>query len=66
MLSFFPPSLDEEDDVISHHDLVVVLHARESGSDLGLLERSGSVLVDVPHQGVHAYRLSVCGAEDLQ
>lgn len=48
-------SLDEEDDVISYHDLVVVLHTCECGSDLGLLERSGSVLVDVSHQSVHAH-----------
>lgn len=64
-LGFFSSS-DEEDDVISYHDLVVILHARESGSDLGLLEWSGAALVDVSHQSVHAYRLSVGSTEDLQ
>lgn len=63
---FLTRSLDEEDDVISHHDLVVVLHASKSGSDLGLLERSRAVLVDVSHQSVQAHRLSVCSTEDLQ
>lgn len=64
--SLFPSSLNEEDDVISYHDLVVVLHSRESSLNLGLPEWSRAVLVDLSHQSVHAHRLSVCSAEDLQ
>lgn len=54
---------DEEDDVIGHHDLVVVLHAGQSGADVGLCEAALAALVDVFHQRHHLHRLSVSGLE---
>jgi len=41
--------LYKEDDVISHHNLVVVLHAGESGTDLGFIKRRWAALVDALH-----------------
>lgn len=41
--------LYKEDDVISHHNLVVVLHAGESGTDLGFIKRWWAALVDALH-----------------
>lgn len=51
------PSLhsDEEDDVVGHHDLVVVLHAAQGAADLGLGEAALAALVDVVHQGRHLH-----------
>lgn len=60
------PSLhsDEEDDVVGHHDLVVVLHAAQGAADLGLGEAALAALVDVVHQGRHLHWLSVSRLED--
>lgn len=55
---------DEEDDVISQHDLVVVLHAGQGVSDLCLGEALLAALVDVVHQGLHLHRLRVSRLED--
>lgn len=69
MLPPFAPSLqtsDEEDDVVGYHDLVIILHASEGGADLGFIKGGGTGLVDAFLQSVHAHRLSVCRAEDLQ
>lgn len=63
-LSSIPPRSDEEDDVICHHDLVVVLHAGQSRSDLRLAEAVLTALVDVVHQVLHLHRLSVSRLED--
>lgn len=62
--SFSCPGSDEEDDVIGHHDLVVVLHASQSISDLCLGEVLLAALVDVVHQGLHLHRLRVSRLED--
>lgn len=55
---------DEEDDVISHHDLVVILHAGQGISDLWLGEALLAALVDVVHQGLHLHRLRMSRLED--
>lgn len=55
---------DEEDDVVGHHDLVVVLHAAQGAADLGLREVALAALVDAVHQGGHLDRLSVSRLED--
>lgn len=55
---------DEEDDVIGHHHLVVVLHAPQGGAHLGLGEALLAALVDVVHQGGHLDRLGVGRLED--
>lgn len=47
--SFSCPGSDEEDDVIRHHDLVVILHASQSIADLCLGEVLLAALVDVVH-----------------
>lgn len=65
-LLFFTWALDEEDDVVRHHDLVVVLHAREAGTDLARGERGCGTLADALQQGVHAHRLGVSRTEHLQ
>lgn len=54
---------NEEDDVISHHDLVVILHAGQSATHLGLCKRILTLLVDVVHQRAHLHRLSVSRLE---
>lgn len=46
---------DEEDDVVGHHDLVVVLHAAQGAADLRLREAALAALVDVVHQGGHLH-----------
>lgn len=46
---------NEEDDVISHHDLVVILHAGQSATHLGLCKRILTLLVDVVHQRAHLH-----------
>lgn len=61
-----PPPSDEEDDVIGHHDLVAVLHASQSGSNLWLREPVLALLVDVVHQGLHLHRLSVSRLEHCE
>lgn len=58
-----PPS-DEEDDVISHHDLVIILHASQGGAHLWLGEQTLPPLVDVAHQLRHLHRLGVSRLED--
>lgn len=64
VINLFPS--DEEDDVIGHHDLVVVLHASQSGSNLWLCEAGLTPLVDVVHQGLHLHGLSVSSLEHCE
>lgn len=58
--------LYKEDDVISHHNLVVVLHAAEGGTDLSFCKWWWAALVDALHQSNHAHWLSMRRAEHLQ
>lgn len=60
------PSSDEEDDVVGHHDLVVVLHAGQSGTDLGLREAALPLFVDVFHELRHFHRLRVSRLENAE
>lgn len=57
---------DEEDDVVCHHDLVVVLHASQGGSDLWLREAGLTALVDVIHQGLHLHWLCMSRLEHCE
>lgn len=57
---------DKEDDVVCHHDLVVVLHASQGGSDLWLCEAGLTALVDVVHQGLHLHWLCMSRLEHCE
>lgn len=57
---------DKEDDVVCHHDLVVVLHASQGRSDLWLCEAGLTALVDVVHQGLHLHRLCMSRLEHCE
>lgn len=52
-------ALDEEDDVVGHHHLVVFLHARQGRADLVVREVLLSCFVDVVLQVLHVDGLSV-------
>lgn len=60
---FLPPYSDEEDDVIRHHDLVVVLHASQRSAHLRLGEALLPPFVDAVHERRHLHGLGVSRLE---